>query len=78
LIEYAQSILNESVMTNTQLNVESPCVGNCCLDDKDMCLGCFRMLDEILIWSSASSQQQVDIVQACALRKQQKIQSELP
>jgi len=36
------------------------------------------MLDEILIWSNASSQQQVDIVQACALRKQQKIPSELP
>ncbi|PKG97153.1 DUF1289 domain-containing protein [Paraglaciecola sp. MB-3u-78] len=65
-------------MTNTLLNVASPCVRNCCLDDKDMCLGCFRMLDEILIWSNASSQQQVDIVQACGIRRQQKVQSELP
>jgi predicted Fe-S protein YdhL (DUF1289 family) len=35
------------------------------------------MLDEILIWSTASSKQQLDIVQACATRKQHKAQSEL-
>ncbi|MFT6285018.1 MAG: putative Fe-S protein YdhL (DUF1289 family) [Arenicella sp.] len=36
------------------------------------------MLDEILIWSTASSKQQLDIVQACVARRQQKSQSELP
>jgi predicted Fe-S protein YdhL (DUF1289 family) len=63
-------------MTNTPSTVESPCVRNCCLDDQDMCLGCFRMLDEILIWSTASSKQQLDIVLACGTRRQQKSQSE--
>ena len=28
----------------------SPCVGNCCLDDDLICLGCFRSLDEIKEW----------------------------
>jgi len=64
-------------MSNTLSNVESPCVRNCCLDDKDMCLGCFRMLDEILIWGTASSQQQLDIVKAIAARKSVKAKSEL-
>jgi len=64
-------------MSNTLSNVESPCVRNCCLDDKDMCLGCFRMLDEILIWGTASSQQQLDIVKAIAARKLVKTKSEL-
>jgi predicted Fe-S protein YdhL (DUF1289 family) len=64
-------------MTNTPSTVESPCVRNCCLDDKDMCLGCFRMLDEILIWGTASSQQQLDIVKAIAARKLVKAKSEL-
>lgn len=64
-------------MTHPLPDVESPCVRNCCLDDKDMCLGCFRMLDEILIWSTASPQQQFDIVQACATRKLNKTQSDL-
>jgi predicted Fe-S protein YdhL (DUF1289 family) len=35
------------------------------------------MLDEILIWGTASSKQQLDIVQACSTRRQQKAQSEL-
>ena len=64
-------------MSNTLSNVESPCVRNCCLDDKDMCLGCFRMLDEILIWGTASSQQQLDILKAIAVRKLIKAKSEL-
>ena len=57
--------------------VQSPCIRNCCLDNKDMCLGCFRMLDEILIWSTASSARQFDIVQACAARKQKNAQGDL-
>lgn len=78
LIECAQSILNELSMNNPPLAAQSPCIRNCCLDDKDMCLGCFRMLDEILIWSNATAQQQFDIVQSCEARKLSKRQSELP
>ncbi len=28
----------------------NPCIRNCCLDENDICLGCFRTLDEILAW----------------------------
>lgn len=31
--------------------VLSPCVRNCCLDDNDICLGCFRHLEEIKQWT---------------------------
>ena len=30
---------------------QSPCIRNCCLDENDICVGCFRSLDEILQWS---------------------------
>ena len=30
--------------------VESPCVRNCCLDENDICLGCFRTVEEITAW----------------------------
>jgi Predicted Fe-S protein len=33
--------------------VASPCVRNCCLNEDDVCLGCFRSLAEILQWSEA-------------------------
>ncbi|MEI8647961.1 DUF1289 domain-containing protein [Paraglaciecola sp. Hal342] len=39
----------------TSKDVDSPCVRNCCLDQQDMCVGCFRMLDEIVGWGTASS-----------------------
>ncbi len=33
--------------------VASPCTRNCCLNDDDICLGCFRSLDEIKHWTQA-------------------------
>ncbi len=36
--------------------VPSPCVRNCCLDYNDICLGCFRSVDEIMQWGSANNQ----------------------
>jgi predicted Fe-S protein YdhL (DUF1289 family) len=35
------------------------------------------MLDEILIWGTANAKQQLDIVQACAIRKLKKPQGRL-
>ena len=31
--------------------MESPCVRNCCLNEEDVCLGCFRVLTEITQWT---------------------------
>jgi predicted Fe-S protein YdhL (DUF1289 family) len=42
-------------MKNDMNNVQSPCTRNCCLNENDICLGCFRSLSEILIWGQASS-----------------------
>jgi uncharacterized protein len=41
----------------------SPCVRNCCLNDDDICLGCFRTLEEIVGWNEADNQQRRDILQ---------------
>lgn len=49
--------------------IESPCVRNCCLDQNDICLGCFRHLNEIIAWSSASVQDKQAILQRCAQRR---------
>lgn len=55
-----------------QQNVKSPCVENCCLNEEDVCLGCFRTLDEILSWSSMSLSQKRTTLNLCQQRKQQK------
>ncbi|WP_215730805.1 DUF1289 domain-containing protein [Pseudomonas lalucatii] len=33
--------------------VASPCRRQCCLDERDMCLGCGRLLAEIREWGAA-------------------------
>lgn len=48
---------------------ESPCIRNCCLDDNDVCMGCFRTLDEIKVWSSLSDQQKREVLLQSNIRK---------
>lgn len=33
------------------MSIDSPCIRNCCLNEQDVCIGCFRSLSEIKQWS---------------------------
>ncbi|MZI93308.1 DUF1289 domain-containing protein [Vibrio sp. CAIM 722] len=55
-------------MKDSQSNVKSPCIRRCCLDEHDVCVGCFRTLNEILAWNEANAQERQDILQCCAQR----------
>ncbi|MFT5164599.1 MAG: putative Fe-S protein YdhL (DUF1289 family) [Alteromonadaceae bacterium] len=49
--------------------LKSPCVRNCCLDGKDMCLGCFRHLDEITGWAQLSETKKKNVLSLAEERK---------
>ena len=49
--------------------VESPCVRKCTLDDEDICLGCFRSIDEICTWGGASNQKRLEYLELAAARR---------
>ncbi|HEY4127039.1 MAG TPA: DUF1289 domain-containing protein [Gammaproteobacteria bacterium] len=49
--------------------VASPCVRNCCLDERDVCLGCGRSLDEIKVWSEAGDMERRQILEQAAARR---------
>lgn len=49
--------------------VESPCIRNCCLDGDDVCVGCFRSLEEIVGWSAAGSEERTAILRRCDERR---------
>ena len=59
-------------MGDSSKPVPSPCVRNCCLDDQDMCLGCFRSLTEILGWSGYSLEERKRVLVKIEHRKQQR------
>jgi predicted Fe-S protein YdhL (DUF1289 family) len=57
-------------MNDIERPAESPCVGNCCLDDSLTCLGCFRSLEEIKEWGIVDNQRRRVILQNAKQRKQ--------
>ncbi|WP_422602693.1 DUF1289 domain-containing protein [Pseudomonas sp.] len=52
--------------------IASPCVRRCCLDGGDMCLGCGRLLNEILDWGSADDARRQVICHSAQARLQQR------
>lgn len=49
--------------------VQSPCVRNCCLNEADICVGCFRSLKEISLWSTVSDTTKMDILERVTERR---------
>ncbi|MDT8424369.1 MAG: DsbA family protein [Methyloprofundus sp.] len=49
--------------------IESPCIRQCCLNNDDICLGCFRTLDEITQWSYYSNTEKQSALAHAAQRK---------
>lgn len=63
-----------TITTNVNSNKElSPCVRNCCLDDNDVCVGCYRKLSEITEWRNISESQRKVILARCNQRKKQSL-----
>lgn len=50
--------------------MQFPCTRNCCLNDDDTCLGCFRSLEEITVWSVAGDHQRKVILQNARQRRE--------
>lgn len=51
--------------------IVSPCISQCRLDDKEICVGCFRHIDEITGWQTLTVEAQKAIVTRCDTRKEQ-------
>ena len=58
------------MQTPNQSPFESPCVRNCCLNEQDICLGCFRTIDEICAWSQADQLLRQQILLAAQQRRE--------
>ncbi|WP_347988311.1 DUF1289 domain-containing protein [Methylomonas sp. AM2-LC] len=56
-------------MTEIGTVIQSPCVRNCCLNEEDICLGCYRHVDEICQWLAADPQMRKKILNQAAQRK---------
>jgi hypothetical protein len=48
--------------------IASPCISVCLLDEKDMCVGCYRTADEITEWMECDDKIKQEILYKCAER----------
>lgn len=51
------------------MTISSPCIRQCCLNEEDICLGCFRSLEDILGWSAASQNEKQQALKRATERK---------
>jgi predicted Fe-S protein YdhL (DUF1289 family) len=56
-------------MMPSGMTIQSPCIRRCCLDDNDICLGCFRSLDEITAWGMSDDGTRLDILARSDMRR---------
>jgi predicted Fe-S protein YdhL (DUF1289 family) len=57
-------------MSDMDRLAQSPCIRNCCLDDDDTCLGCFRSMEEIKEWSLVDDLRREAILSNAKQRKE--------
>jgi predicted Fe-S protein YdhL (DUF1289 family) len=59
--------------------IASPCINICKMDDRNgLCLGCFRTLDEIIIWARTDDASRAHILAAVARRRMENATQESP
>ncbi|WP_284300205.1 DUF1289 domain-containing protein [Thalassotalea loyana] len=47
----------------------SPCINNCCLNEHDICMGCYRSIEEICQWRSLTREEKSAVYQKIVVRK---------
>jgi predicted Fe-S protein YdhL (DUF1289 family) len=62
----------KQVAAQSSATVKSPCVYICCLDDKDVCLGCYRTCDEITGWGAMNNNERKNEMKKVAEREQKR------
>ena len=51
--------------------VPSPCIRNCCLDNEEVCLGCFRTLHEIKQWTYLTDSEKQAVIEFANTRQKE-------
>lgn len=66
-----RDIIFQIPMIDSQESVASPCVRQCCLNEQDICMGCFRSLAEIVAWSQVDHHQRREFCLNAHRRREQ-------
>ena len=56
-------------MADLQTPINSPCIGLCAVNDDNICIGCYRSLEEIGTWLQLDDKSKTQILTHCHDRK---------
>lgn len=54
-------------------DINKPCIKQCCLNEEDICLGCFRSFDDMLRWNKASIEEKKEMLKIAETRKKEHV-----
>ncbi|WAK03539.1 DUF1289 domain-containing protein [Methylobacter sp. YRD-M1] len=57
-------------MNSAPKSILSPCIRQCCLNKDDICLGCFRSLEEIISWAKVDEETRQQFFKKAEIRRQ--------
>lgn len=50
-------------------DINKPCLRKCCLNEEDICLGCFRSFNDMRLWNKASIEAKLEMLKIAETRK---------
>jgi len=50
-------------------HVPSPCVGICCPDERDICMGCLRTMEETTLWWDMTNDEKRELLKKLPMRR---------
>ncbi|MAS82572.1 MAG: DUF1289 domain-containing protein [Legionellales bacterium] len=50
-------------------DMKSPCIRNCCLNENNICTGCYRTISEIIEWFQANTKRRKTILKMARQRE---------
>jgi hypothetical protein len=50
-------------------DINKPCIKQCCLNEEEICLGCFRTFNDMRLWNKASIEEKKEMMRIAEGRK---------
>jgi len=55
------------------IDINKPCIKKCCLNEDNICLGCFRTFDDMRQWNKANIEKKTRMLKIAQKRKKEHI-----
>jgi len=53
------------------IDIDKPCIKKCCLNEDDVCLGCFRTFDDMVQWHKSNIEEKTKMLKMAKERKRE-------